>query len=149
MSAALDGLIARLEAATEGSRELDCAIYRTLGGKLGREIRHTNGTYITTEGDESVPHYTTSLDAVMLLVPEGWWVSRINQYHTNKGPMNSWGVHLRHMPPWEFGEVIGEHGLAFRDGPPAAVLAFCIAALKAHNPVQSRHHQDEDGTANA
>lgn len=61
-------LIKRLESATEGSRELDCDIWRTLGHPLGREIRASGmddepGRYICTEGDEKVPRLTTSLDA--------------------------------------------------------------------------------------
>ena len=52
----LPSLIATLEAATEGSAELDRAICRAISG------------------DETQWHkYTRSLDAAMTLVPEGWF----------------------------------------------------------------------------
>ena len=51
----LDGLIAKLEAATEGSLELDCDI---------EEI-----VFSVTRGNP--PRYTTSIDAALTLVPSG------------------------------------------------------------------------------
>lgn len=63
----MDDLIRRLEAATEGSHELDCEVYRwwrqnTPPPALGA---------IWTTDEEYTPHYTTSLDAALSLVPEG------------------------------------------------------------------------------
>ena len=56
-------LIAKLKAATEGSRELDASIHLTLN--LPRQ----------PHGGKYYPPYTTSLDAALTLVPEGWWCS--------------------------------------------------------------------------
>mgnify|MGYP003393035213 CR=1 FL=1 len=59
-------LIARLEAATEGSRELDAEI----GAKFGA-LRYTrNAPNISNQ--PIWPPYTTSIDAALTLVPEGW-----------------------------------------------------------------------------
>jgi hypothetical protein len=66
---ALAGLIARLEAATEGSRELSVNIYETLG------LPPLYGTTI----DRLYPDYTTSIDAALSLIPEGWVVANISQ----------------------------------------------------------------------
>ena len=57
----IDDLIARLEAATEGSRELDDEIHGMLG----------------CEYETHCPCYTTSLDAAMMLVPENYINVRI------------------------------------------------------------------------
>jgi len=60
-------LIARLEAATEGSRELDYLIHCALGW-----IDHDQGGW--TRGDETTgegwPAYTSSLDAALALAGE-------------------------------------------------------------------------------
>lgn len=53
-TSSLAGVIARLERATEGSRELDGIIYAAVTGPMSW----------------SIPHYTTSLDAAMTLVNE-------------------------------------------------------------------------------
>ena len=58
-------LIRCLEEAKEGSRELDEAIGKTQGYKVGVDIGLS-------------PHYTTSLDAALSLVPEGWPEGRIS-----------------------------------------------------------------------
>ncbi len=67
-------LIAELEQAAEGSRELDIDIHKALGWELappeaGCTWWNTNGD--TFNGD--TPHYTTSLDAALTLVPDGRW----------------------------------------------------------------------------
>ena len=55
----LNDLIAKLEAATQGSRALDVRVALTTGW---RRIRIT------------APHFTTSIDAASLLVPEGSFI---------------------------------------------------------------------------
>ena len=57
-------LIARLEAASEGSRELDEAIHSFIGSP------HDGRGLVSFPW----PSYTTSLDAALMLVPEGWVV---------------------------------------------------------------------------
>jgi hypothetical protein len=90
-------LIARLEAAAEGSRELDAAIAVAVFGGGS----HDPGT---------APHFTTSLDAALTLVPEGrGWLMR--------------SVGGRGFA------AISNAGEASQAKTPA--LALCIAALKA------------------
>lgn len=66
----MDDLIARLEKATEGSRELDSQIAQNLWTQQFGKCRPK---------DLRIPTYTTSIDAAMTLVPEGvegevrWW----------------------------------------------------------------------------
>lgn len=99
-------LIERLEAATEGSRELDAEIASHYGGLSGM-------SYETWEAVEAhAPHYTTSLDAAIQLVREGC----------------AWGVEVR------FGRLGSrawvKPDLPFSEGNTPA-LALCIAALRA------------------
>ncbi|MDH3376209.1 MAG: hypothetical protein OEQ39_04475 [Gammaproteobacteria bacterium] len=56
-------LIERLEAAESGSRELDANIALSMGGSV-KLVPGPNGA--------QWPHYTTSIDAALTLVPEGW-----------------------------------------------------------------------------
>lgn len=95
-------LVAKLEAATEGSRELDYAV------EMSRYDPETMyALNLKLSGD--LPHYTTSLDAALTLVPEGycWSIGFAGRTIANvwKTPTPSKG------------------------GTPA--LALCIAALKA------------------
>lgn len=77
-------LIARIEAATEGSRELDCVIAVASGeffikGEIcgepaycyidSDEVLHMPGN---GGGAAMVPNYSESVDAALTLVPEGW-----------------------------------------------------------------------------
>lgn len=64
-------LIARLEAAPEGNRELDKAIRAILPGETWDEF--------------AVPlHYTTSTDAALTLKPEGWYLEMRTGYSFGK-----------------------------------------------------------------
>jgi hypothetical protein len=80
-------LIAKLEQAPEGSRELDTEILcLTLGGDWYVKNQYEDGsgkwlcysrTRFTDKDKQhptcrTAPHYTTSLDAALTLVPEGW-----------------------------------------------------------------------------
>jgi len=65
-------LIARLETATEGSRELDAEIVRAVDPDA---FFADDGSFESAVYDcinRYPPHYTTSLDAALTLVPEGW-----------------------------------------------------------------------------
>lgn len=64
----MDDLIAKLEAATEGSRELDAEIENILAGGSDADL-----AYILEDIERTTrpPHYTTSLDAAATLIPEG------------------------------------------------------------------------------
>ena len=71
-------LIAKLEQAKAGSRELDVAIWHLVETKFQRS--DNKGWSIVPRGDRTVkddvfaPSYTTSLDAGRgLLIPGAWW----------------------------------------------------------------------------
>ena len=114
-------LIAKLEAATEGSRELDACIERYVnpdalveGDK--RMYWAAPDSNLSVNAWFPVPAYTTSLDDALTLVPEGWkyqvseneaWVSKLD------------GQFLVHSDT----EFIGRGN----SGP----LSLCIAALRA------------------
>ena len=91
----LDALVAELEKATEGSREFDAAIYIKLQAPLGL-----------------IPHYTTSLDAALTLVPEGmaWTIL-------------SGALHAACVGDASTGNPVTKAA--------TPALALCIAALKA------------------
>ena len=106
-------LITELESAPEESRELDVAIARSLGRNTygeDQEVTLADGNKTL----EPIPHYTTSLDAAVTLVPEEWhW--EITDIGT------AWvGTHLTAQKVVKF---------AANAATPA--LALCIAALKA------------------
>ena len=97
-------LIERLEAATDGSRDLDKQIWLHIGENPMRLML--------------CPGYTTSLDAALTLVPDGfdYIVYRVDgECCAEVGPPGSFG----------FTKCVGT---------PTAVLALCIAALKARTP---------------
>ena len=96
----LDALISKLEAASEGSRELDGAVFHVTYPSVEYSDRLEIWTY---KGEHVLlPHYTTSIDAALTLVPDGW---------------TPWDLIARYCTPSEF------------DAAPA--LAICIAALRA------------------
>ena len=67
----LTSLIERIEAATEGSRDLDHAIhYHTVVVKSGR---FTEQSWVRKAASENwnTPRYSTSIDAALTLMPEG------------------------------------------------------------------------------
>lgn len=64
---ALSDLIARLEAAKEGSRELDRKIAFAVNWN-----GFQNEDQIYKENADDIPNWTQSLDAALTLVPEGW-----------------------------------------------------------------------------
>ena len=84
MSEMTSGLVERIEAATGPDRELDVEIALSLGIVTEREgntfYGHRDyGTMVLEHdyydyagGPPELPHYTTSIDAAMTLVPEGW-----------------------------------------------------------------------------
>lgn len=132
---ALDDVIRRLEAGESG-REVDAAIWWHV------DRARAEGTYwaaalglprpLTKMPDGGLgwanmrvcaPHYTTSLDAAVSLVPEGWTVAQIGQ-----GDNKRWWVELRHGFQTSYGKVVIA---PTRDGCATPALALCIAALKA------------------
>lgn len=133
----LTDLIAALEAAEGPNRELDAQIWFATNRKAAETtywnaalgMPHTlkalpRGGLGYAAVVANAPRYTGSLDDALTLVPEGWWLSRIDQYHAGRGPLNWWGVHLRHTPLWDRGKIVGEHTGSLAN-------ALCIACLRA------------------
>ena len=130
----LDELIARLEAATEGSRELDAEIWRVADPPACKIADYqsrafTGRDWTEEEKAEAVaarmkrlaPHFTTSLDAALTLVPEGC-AFRLQKNLNGK----YWVSMQRKFPDQELGFDIWVDAYG-----PTIVLALCIAALKA------------------
>ena len=123
---ALAELIARLEAATEGSRELDaeigahpatpsCGVRKGAAKERVVEAADTHDPPLV-----NLPHYTTSIDAALTLVPEGMEWALSNHGQTGAEQLCWAGV---------FGSpFIGSECDSHAATP---VLALCIAALRA------------------
>jgi hypothetical protein len=130
-----DELISALESATEGSRELDDQINEALGNDY----------------ETHCPRYTTSIDAALTLVPEGWggevfWhdgASARNAYVDLRLPNPRWDE--PDCPPEEYctyAALVDSYESGEDDphplpqGRPLA-LAICIASMKARKARES------------
>jgi len=106
-------LISRLEQAEAGSRELDAAVYRLLAGKSTDHWFKFGDQYFS---DDTVYSVTTSIDAAMSLVPEGW----------------NWSIDCI---DGKYSAVLNNTPIArnaqFSQYLPNPALALCIASLKA------------------
>lgn len=118
----LSSLISRLEAAREGSRELDAEIWKAIGLTPKQEkhcaewCRMDGRTDLTRERYIAAwaPNFTTSIDAAMTLLPER------TQWQLNRTGIFDQEDSCRAEVDWSNG--------TWADTPP---LALCIAALKA------------------
>jgi len=135
-------LIARLEAATEDSRELDAEIH--IAASLcdpSARYEPNNDVIVWLEHHPEVPggasqvlcdelpHYTESIDSAITLIPAGWhW--QVENEATSDGKARAW-LHERAKTGR------GRSKNAFADTP---ALALCIAALRAMD-------NDKDGKA--
>lgn len=124
-----DDLIARLEAATEGSRELDFAIAETVFDgewrpyaprkRVRRKWLFKRGTDdVIAYGPEHVRAYTTSIDAAVSLVNGLWWLARPDA-----------APHAKILPANPDGGFTGAQYVEATAHTPA--LAMSSAALKA------------------
>lgn len=125
-----DDLIARLERATEGSRELDAEVWREVslpteyfGSKIER-VTYSNGDVVIDTEDgfrhfdtHDIPRFTLSLDAALSLVPGGKWQWQIRQDPSSYRA----GIVGGKIP-----DMVIHRGQA-----PTPALALCIAALRA------------------
>ncbi|MBC9180219.1 hypothetical protein [Pseudoroseomonas ludipueritiae] len=142
---ALRELIERIEAAEEGSRELDGEVWCVVNGLVFRRV-HRDGTFdfynperrycvsaedplpyfhmageYTHRAPYTVPKYTTSLDAAVSLVPEGAGV-QIERFWVQHISTPVWSAEVR----WGIdGETV------YAEERPTPALALCCAALKA------------------
>ena len=109
----LNELVTRLEKAQEGDRKLDRDIFLLVTPDwLERGIELCDAT---------IPHYTTSIDAALTLVPEGWG------WHVSKFPLPR--AELAEPIETKFGPGIGIRQQVFTAKTPA--LALVIACLRA------------------
>jgi hypothetical protein len=132
----LTSLIERIEAATEGSRELDGGIWKAICEKPGDVwandlidgdvwLRRDPIDHVAWEGP---PAYSTSIDAVRTLLPpttECWWL--IEQLRSPDSPMASFGI------PGIFRARVGfwrssSNYIARHDDPTLALLAAILRA---------------------
>lgn len=126
-------LIDKLEKATEGSRELDAAIFRALGAPLPDQFAslkvdlqwQPDGTATMPVGEMQVrynpPAYTTSIDAIVALIERklpGRESELVNEARAAVGKAHA--LHVRRWKRDEDGSYT--HALA---------LALCIALLRA------------------
>lgn len=143
---ALDALITRLEAATEGSAELDRAIYALVPTtpsfeerladfrrELGRDPLPATVTSLRESEAYELEYpsqYTCSVDAALSLVPTDWALRPERGLFQVRGSSNDprtwkWACHLSH--------ATGDEAV-WTDPAPTAALAVTIAALMARSP---------------
>ena len=119
----LDELIARLEAATVGTDDLDQEIAETVLGWKQYALAWGSGWHDAkgmSHGWHDIPKSTRSLDAAMGLVPEGWdWC-----LYSDGG-----GEIYKDVPSGMLPGAPGSTVISFEGATPA--LALCIAALRA------------------
>jgi hypothetical protein len=126
-------LIKHLEAANEGSRQLDALIREGVLDGAGRDDPCGwgseplgPGAVAELEAPSCAQRYTTSIDAALTLVPQGWiWQVRVLYRGGRPTPINRAVVANDRT-----GMVLaGEYCEAEASTP---ALALCIAALRAH-----------------
>ena len=134
----MDALIAELEAATEGSRKLDCDIqeqdFRT--GSINR-VRYVNGKgpfWLNKFNDNwfEVGHYTTAFEAALTWMPEGC-VIELCQSCPARTDDTWWDAYVFERPRTHDSEPIGES----KQGIPTPAMAACIAIAKAHRAMDT------------
>lgn len=107
-----DELIAKLEQATEGSRELDAAIDAVARKVPTADITANILKHHPREGDLNIPCYSTSLDAALTLIGQDW----------------DWAI--EHDSD-EYRASVGDPKLSYAHSAPTPALALVIASLKA------------------
>lgn len=136
----LSALIERLEKATGPDRELDADIARLLGYRILTTLRVFGRQQMCTEeawntpGSSTLdlPHYTSSLDAALTLVPEGGAIRIQNYREVNYSDLR--------LPTKDFSAAFvwveidtsrfGRFGATL-------AIALCIAALKARASIEA------------
>lgn len=117
-------LIARLEAATEGGRELDEAIAEHVGWTLADKVECLWWPpEPSRENCQQAPLFTLSIDAAMTLVPEGFdYGFSFSKQH---------GLETWVQRPFQEGECFQGYAPESDPTDKTRALALCIAALKA------------------
>lgn len=116
-------LIAALESANEGSRELDADIAEAIGVPLTPHLHPDNAAWMRRQ---KAKPYTTSIDAALTLMPAGYAMevgldpedgqARVWKYDPSGGTQRLWEANA-----------------------PTPALALCIAALKASKAQEDRN----------
>jgi len=106
-------VISALEAAAKGSEYLDYA------------IQHQFGLL------KPVPAYTRSVDAAMLLFPDGWSIHRLSRRHDCRGNFTGWVAELYRASDAIISYPANSLGTT-------ASLALCLAAMRIHEGLQAR-----------
>ena len=137
----MEALIAELEAATEGSRDLDYKIAKETGWRFhGEKDFKEFGLFwrdATTDEWKQLPWWSTSLDAALTLAPEGHRCSfdipgaegGRNHATVVKYSQVSEAVHLKATPE----EIIELWNHSYAATP---ALALCLAALRARQAMK-------------
>src|SRR5882724_2053745 len=100
-------LVSALQAAREGSEYLDYAIQRQFSLM------------------KPVPGYTRSIDAAMLLIPDGWSIHRLGRRHDCRGQFTGWFAELYRAADAVIEFPANSLGMT-------APLALCVAAMRVH-----------------
>lgn len=137
MDTHLKELIDLLERCAGPDRELDVEIQETVVGLEmyesiaerggGKCIRYYPGPPGPTY--RALPRYTSSIDAAMTLVPEGW--SR----HLSEDDKNIWWVDLRRRHVTSYDDVIITKNQSL-------AIALCLASLKAQLSTRTNEQND-------
>lgn len=130
-------LIERLEKATGPSRELDKAIELSFGSipnyagycsatdsMIWHEHHEAGGAPITQQCEAPLPHFTSSLDAALNLVPEGYFWSCGHNPEPDDDTPSEFGAML-----CRYWHVSDKSDTSAVGASPA--IALCIAILKA------------------
>jgi hypothetical protein len=107
-------LLSALETATDGSEYLDYAIQRVFGLM------------------KPVPSYSRSVDAALMLVPEGWSIHRLGQRHDCHGNFTGWFAEL-----YRAQEAVIEFPSSSTGA--TAPLALCAAAMRIRGEITTTH----------
>lgn len=129
-------LIERIEGASGGSRELDDEIAFAVSA-MGERVPcgHTFNRITGHKSGIAARHYTTSIDAAMTLVPEGWRVSKLEQ-HWRTG---RWIAQLSERPTegqlkaFDDGKTIGWNTADTSPDAATPALALVVAALRSRS----------------
>lgn len=103
----IEKVISALDVAEEGSEYLDYAIQRQFGLM------------------KPVPPYTRSVDAAMLLFPDGWSIHRLCRRHDCRGNFTGWLAEL-----YRAADAVIEYPANSLGA--TAPLAICLAAMRIH-----------------
>jgi hypothetical protein len=152
---ALDDLIARLESVGEGSRELDAKIAAAVGDMNDPkfdvthyvapptyEVHHSYdgplvAARVTVKDNSQLvcirkPRpYTTSIEAALTLVPEGWWIE-LNICKNRGQAVANCHCKLEQSPDTQNRDFADDEPFEVKAiNRPTPALAICIAALRA------------------